>query len=494
MRLNDTGRYGYRVMRVRSASNAALVAALAAATALSGCASVPDTPAPQVMRDPATLEAAQAFAAPQGAFPDDRWWTVWGDPALDALVAEALAASPDLAVATARARQAQALVGQARAATLPTIGLEATAGGTRPSQNQGFPIDIIPGELRDQGRIGLSFAFDPDLWGRNRAALAAATSAAEAATVDLAQARLMLASTLVSTYAELNRAFAVRDRALAVQANAEGELALAEARVASGLDNASTLHRAREELARAQGTVAASDAAIALLRNALATLVGAGPDRGLAIARPTLGDARVLALPDELPLGLVARRPDIVSARLRAESAAARVGVARADFYPQVNLSAVLGLQAVGLDVLFRQSSLTTNFGPVLSLPIFEGGALAARYQGAGAAYDEAVAHYNATLLAAVQQVADAVATKRGIASELAAARLAEDEARASFALIRQRVEAGLADRRALLAADRQVILASQNLSAIVSRDRQADIALAVALGGGFHLQADQTR
>lgn len=468
-----------------------LAAGLAAAT-LSACASVPDLGEAPQPRAPGSLVAAQALAAPPASFPDDRWWIRWQDPQLDALVAEALAGSPDVALATARLVQAEAQLGQARAAGEPQVDLEASAGGVRPSLNQGFPRGFLPENVRSQGYLGLNFAFDPDLWGRQRAQLAAATSSARAAEVDAAQARLLLASSVVRTYADLMGAFARRDRALETIANAEADLGIARERNARGLDSAMPLRAAEESLDRAQGSLALADEEIAVARNMLAALVGQGPDRGLAIARPQMADPFALALPQNLPADLVGRRPDLVAARLRAEAAAARIGVARADFYPSVNLAALIGLQAVPLDLLFRQSSLTTQFGPALRLPIFEGGAIATRYEGARAQYDEAVAAYDAALLTAVRQVADAAAQKRAIAAQLAETREAEAAARSQLALARQRADAGLADNRAVLSEERDVIAAERSVAALVARDRQADVALAVALGGGFDDMTDE--
>lgn len=470
-------------MRIRSRTAFAASVALAA---LSACASVPDLGPTPELRAPASLAAAQALQAAPAAFPDDMWWTRWQDPQLDALVAEALAGSPDLAQATARLAQAEAMVAQAGAAGEPQLDLEASAGGVRPSLNQGFPRGFLPENVRSQGYLGLNFGFDPDLWGRQRAQLAAATSTAQAAEVDLAQARLMLAASVVRTYADLLGAYARRDRAVETIANAQADLALARQRNARGLDSMVPLRAAEEALDRAEGSQAQADEEIALSRNMLAALVGEGPDRGLAIARPQMADPFALALPGNLPADLVGRRPDLVAARLRAEAAAARIGVARADFYPSVNLAAVIGLQAVPVDLLFRQSSLTTQFGPALRLPIFDGGAIAARYQGARAEYDAAVAAYDATLLTAVRQVADAAASKRAIATQLAEAREAYSAAQAQLALVQQRVDAGLADNRAMLAEQRDVIAAERTVAALVARDRQADVALAVALGGGF--------
>lgn len=470
----------------RGASMTKQLHLLTAFFALTGCATVPVLEAPPAIRDPASLSLGDQSDAAQIPFPSDAWWTALGDPALNRLIDEALGSAPDLAAAQARARRALAFQSQAKATTLPTLGIEGNTGAIRQSQNQGFPPGLIPGDVRDQGQIGALVNFDLDLWGRKRSALAAATSAAIAAQADLAQSRLLLQSAIVSTYADLDGLFASRDLVAARLENASAELDLMKVRQARGLENLAALSEAEGRLARTSGELQAVDEAISLTRNALAALAGAGPERGQSIARPQLRAPQALGLPADLPVNLVGRRPDLVAARLRAESAAARIGVARADFYPDINLAALVGFQAIGLDNLFQQSSLTANAGPALRLPIFDGGAARAKYRAARAEYDEAVSLYNAALIEAIRQVADAAATKRSLADQIAAAQTAVTAAERQLATTQQRYAAGLENRRAPLAAERALLAAKANLSALNTRNRQADIDLAVALGGGF--------
>lgn len=453
---------------------------------LSGCASLPQLDAPPAMRDPAELTGAAVLAADDGDFPTERWWLMLNDPGLDQLVVEALAASPDLAGAAARARRAAAFQDQAQAALRPTVAAEASGAGVRISQNQGFPPGLIPGDLLSRGRIAALAEFDLDLWGRKRSALAAATSAAQAAQADIAQARLLLVSAIVAAYVDLDQLFARRDLAEAALDNGRQEQALIAARAAQGLENSAAASRAEIQVSRAELELAAIDEAIALSRNALAALAGGGPDRGLAIARPALAEPRPLALPANLPLDLVGRRADLVAARLLAESAAAGIGVARADFYPDINLAGLVGLEAIGLGSLFSGSSLIANVGPALRLPLFDGGAARAGYRAARAEYDEAVSQYNAVLIGAVRQVADALTTKRSLADQIRAALRAEDGARANLSVASEQYAAGLVDRRSVLAAERELIATRAALVALNNRNHQADAALAVALGGGF--------
>jgi NodT family efflux transporter outer membrane factor (OMF) lipoprotein len=347
-------------------------------------------------------------AAAPAAWPASDWWTVYGDPQLDTLIREALVGSPDLAIAIARVRRADALTQQAGASRLPTLDVAASGGVTKQSYNNGIPPAFVPQGWNDTGNVHGALGFDLDLWGRNRAAYAAARSDAAAAQLDYVQASLILSTSIADAYADLARLFAeraVQQTALEVR---EQTLTLVRDRVASGLDTQAELKQASAAVPAARSDLAGTDEQIGLTRNRLAALLGAGPDRGLAIGAPSVTIA-ARGIPANVTTDLVGRRPDIAAARVRVEAEASRIKVARADFYPAVNLSAIIGFQSLGLSNLFKDGSDYGSVGPAISLPIFRGGALQGQYRGARAAYDEAVASYDRTVTDAYRAVADAV-------------------------------------------------------------------------------------
>jgi len=182
-----------------------MISLLAGAMALSGCAVVPDLGGKPQMRGPAQFATQSSFAAPVADWPTEAWWTGYGDPQLDQLMGEALAGSPSLAQAAARVRSAQARAGEARSATLPSLGFNGQAAENKQSYNAGFPRAFVPQGYNDAGKATLDASFDLDLWGRNRAALAAATSEAEASLADAAQAKLLLTTNLAAAYADFVR-------------------------------------------------------------------------------------------------------------------------------------------------------------------------------------------------------------------------------------------------------------------------------------------------
>ncbi|HEX7743278.1 MAG TPA: TolC family protein, partial [Sphingobium sp.] len=183
----------------------------AVALLLSGCAAVPNLgPRPDV-RTPHSIAAQQSLTPGDAIWPSENWWRIYGDPQLDQLMEEGLRASPDVAAAAARFRQAVGAAQQAGAPLLPSADLDASAAATRQSYNMGFPKEFVPAGWLGTGRIALDLGFDLDLWGRNRAALAAATSDANAARIDAQQARLALTTGLADAYADLARLYDARD-------------------------------------------------------------------------------------------------------------------------------------------------------------------------------------------------------------------------------------------------------------------------------------------
>ena len=462
-----------------------IFAATAVLGLLAGCATVPDVGPKPFPAAAESLDSRVTFAGAVGQWPAEGWWEGFGDAQLDTLIAEGLKGSPDVAIAAARVRAADAMAQQAGAALLPRVGAEASAGGVQQSKNMGIPPEFVPDGIQDTGHIAATFSFDLDLWGRNRAALAAATSEAEAARVDEAQARLMLTTGIASAYADLAgyyRALDVANDAVRVR-TASADLSGERAR--AGIENQASQRQAESRGASARADVVALEEAIATTRNRIAALVGAGPDRGLSIIRPQIARPS-LGLPGNAGIDLIGRRPDIVAARLRSEAAAKRIDVARADFYPNISLSALLGLQSLGLSNLFKSGSEYGNGGAAISLPIFEGGRLQGRYRGSRADYDVAVATYDRTLIGALRDVADIVAQRAATERQLIGRREALGAAAEASKLAGLRYRAGLSNQIVQLTAEDSMVALSRAVADLEARQLVLDIALIRALGGGY--------
>jgi NodT family efflux transporter outer membrane factor (OMF) lipoprotein len=462
-----------------------------AAALLSACSTVPKLGQSELLRTPQTI-AAQQSLQPQGTaqWPVEGWWKNYGDAQLEALIEQGLRNSPDIAVATARMRRAAAQAQEAGASLGPSLDASSSVGFEKQSHNNGFPeqfIALLPQGFQDRAQVGINLEFDLDLWGKNHAALAAATSDARAAAIEAAEARLLLATTIASAYADLARLFDARDvRENAVSIRIASEKLVTE-REANGLDNRGSVRQAQAQTLAARSELAYADELITLRRHQLAALVGAGPDRGLAIARPALASTLPSGLPEGVTTDLIGRRPDIAAARERVEAAAKRVAVAKADFYPAVRLSAMAGLQAVGIGNLFENNSTFGSAGPAISLPLFHGGALRGRYRGAAALYDEAAASYNQVVIAAYNQVADSVTSKRVIAARLIGARKALAAGEEAYAIAKLRYEGGLSPYIDVLNIEDRLLSVRVALAELIAAARSTDIALIRALGGGYN-------
>ncbi len=470
---------------------------------LAACAAVPDLGTKPEIRAPASVAAEHSLAAAPIAWPGDGWWRAYGDPQLDALIAEGLRASPDVAAASARFRQAAGAAQQAGAALLPTLDGEASAAATKQSYNMGMPSNFVPQGWLGTGRVALDLGFDLDLWGRNKAALAAATSQARAAEIDAQQARLALTTAIADAYADLAR---LHDEADIAQRTLDIRLAsqkLVADRRTNGLETRGSVRQTDATVSSARAQLAGARMAIELRQHQIAALIGAGPDRGLSIARPKVGAIAPLGLPADVTTNLVARRPDIAAALARTEAAAKRIKVARADFFPALRLSAMVGMQSLGYETIFNgtsgsgsakpftnslfdKDSLFGSVGPAISLPIFHGGALQGQYRGARATYDEAVASYDRTVLAAYREVADAVTTRRTLDQRLTDARAAVAASQDAYTIAQKRYKGGLSTYLDVLNVEDQLLAARQSLAGLEASAFSTDIALIRALGGGF--------
>lgn len=464
---------------------------LLAAAIATGCASTGGLEPQARPLDADGLQAQRSLAGvafSEAGFPRQDWWTALGDAQLDALVAEALRGAPSLQAADARVRQAQAQVGLADVARKPDLSASAQLTSVR------LPETLAPaplgGELNTSGVLMLDFKWAPDLWGGQRAQYEAAVGQLRAAEVDAQAARLMLSSNIARTYIALAQAHDAHDVAERDARRSSTLLDLGRQRVEAGLDNQMQLRQAESGIAAARQQSQAAQQQIDALRNALAALLGQGPDRGLAITRPQLIAATAPALPSVMPSELLGHRPDVVAARWRVEAASRGIDATKASFKPSVNLSAIVGLAAPGLSELFGSDALLGFGGPALSLPIFDGEHLRANLAKSDADYDLAVASYNQSLVAALHEVADAVQAARSLDAQVASATQARDAASKAHDLASARYKAGLGTQLDVLAAQRPLLQLDQQLASLRAQRYLAAIDLDRALGGGLALSS----
>jgi NodT family efflux transporter outer membrane factor (OMF) lipoprotein len=449
------------------------------------CASVPHLGPKPIPHAAGDYASSKSLAGSTAEWPGDGWWKRYNDTQLDQLINEGLADSPDLAAAAARFRRAQGLAQAAGAKLLPTIDAIGVVSKGNPSNNLGIPVDS---GFKDFATTGLSFNFDLDLWGKNRAALRAAKKDSNAARYDAQEARLMLTTGIASTYADLTALYAQRDSLKSALDIRTKTLELVKQRVDAGLDNDSALRLSEARIPQTKADLAATDEAIMLNKHALAELMGQGPDRALTIERPAPGSLEAQGLPVNASIDLVGRRPDIAAARMRLEAAAERIKEARADFYPNISISALAGFSSLGLSSLFSAGSGFASVTPAVTLPLFHGGALQGQYRGRRGEYDEAVALYDGQLIQALRETADAVTSQKSLVDRLGQSRSALASYEQALELARIRYKQGLSTYLDVLIAEEGVVSARLVVAQLETRAFTLDVQLVRALGGGFQI------
>lgn len=452
-----------------------------------GCASTEGlAPTTHPLQADALAASRSLGGAPTGTFPTATWWAAFGDPQLDALIAEGLAGHPSLEAADARLRQAVAQAGLAAAARRPTVAAGAQYSGLR------IPPTLAPpplgGDYKGIVLLTLNLRYTPDFWGGQRARHEAAIGQVRAAEIEAQAARLGLASNIARTYVALAQAWQVLDLADEEASRAQRVFALGRQRVRAGLDNQVQLRQSQVLVAAAAQQAQAAQLQIDSARHALAALVGKGPDRGATIGRPAVLAAAGPDIPSIVPSELLGQRADVVAARWRVEAASRGIAASKAEFYPTVNLAAMAGLAAGGLANLLSTDALLVQGGPALTLPILDGGRLRSSLARSNADYDLAVAAYNGSLLTGLREVADALDSARSLDVQIASVEAARDAARAALGLATSRYRAGLSTQLEVLAAQRPLLQLHQQLATLRAQRLLAVVDLDQALGGGLSL------
>lgn len=419
------------------------------------------------------------------AWPADDWWKTLGDPQLDSLIREALRDSPDMQVASARAHQALAAAYAADAARMPTVDASAGISRSRLARDQD---PLLAGDTYSTVRkVDASFNYNFDLWGGQRAAWEAALGQARAAEVDRQAAQLTLAADVARAYSDLGQAYIIYDLASEDLERTRQMLDLSKRRLSSGIDSQYQYQQTESLEASSQEQQIDAEKKLKSAKIALAVLLGKGPDRGNELTRPQVLAPSAVAVPSVLPAELLGRRPDLVAARWRVEAASKNIAAGKANFYPNLNLSASAGAEALLGDAMFGSASRFFNIAPTVSLPIFDGGRLRADLDARDADYDLAVAQYNKSLVKALGDVSDTLSQLREIGRQIQAQQHAAQIVQSSYNTVVQRYGSGIGNYLDVLSIEQQLLQAQRQLANLNAEQIDLSIQLMQALGGGFH-------
>ncbi|RUL77482.1 efflux transporter outer membrane subunit [Dyella choica] len=401
-------------MKTKPAVRVRPLLVMLAATLISACDLAPQYSRPSTPPVSAYKEAGQWITAtPSDAIPRENWWTVFHDATLDTLEARVTQANQDLQGAIARFDEARADARQAQADFYPTIDANGSATRNHLSGNVANPL---PHRTFQQYNLGLDFSYELDIWGRVRNEARAGKYRTEASAGDLATLDLSVHAELAVDYFLLRGYDSEQDILDRTVQNYQTNLDLTEARIKVGYARKSDVSAARAQWESARTQAAEIKLKRAKLEHAIAILTGV-PPANLSLPGHLL-DVEPPSIDAALPSQLLERRPDVASAERRVAAANADIGVARAAYFPTINLNTLIGLAAGGAGSVFSASSQAWSFGPSATLNVFDGGRRGAINAKARAQHDEAVATYRQTVLKAFGEVEDNLVSLNQLAQE----------------------------------------------------------------------------
>ena len=466
-----------------------LAVAGSALALLSACAVGPAYEKPQVAATalPATYKAQDGWKVATPGDLTDRgdWWTLLGDPQLDALIGKVNVSNQTIAAAEANYRQARAIVREQRASLFPTIDLSgsATRAGGSASVNNASGSGSA-----SRYQVGIGASWEPDLWGRIRAGVSGAKASAQASEADLAGARLSMQGELAVNYLGLRQTDA---EIVLVAKTVEGyqrSLTITQNRYNAAIAPKSDVLQATTQLAGAQADLESLKQTRATYENAIATLVGE-PASSFRLAADLAWSARIPEIPAGVPSTLLERRPDIAAAERRVAAANADIGVARAAFFPTIGLSAGGNSSASGLGNLFSASANTWSLGLSAAQTLFDAGARKARVEQARASYDATVADYRQTALSAFEDVENQLTAVGALERRYALLKTSSDAADQTEQMLLNQYKAGQVAYTDVVQAQASALSARRALlTAAVARQTTA-VALIQALGGGWKVE-----
>jgi NodT family efflux transporter outer membrane factor (OMF) lipoprotein len=467
----------------------------AAAVALAGCMVGPNYHRPQMALAPSYKEQGWSPVKPADLSPRGDWWTVFNDPTLSALEAKVAIDNQTVAGAEAAYRQAEALVREQRAALFPTVDLN--GGATRAGSGGGSGGTVITsgggtsvvtgggGRSSTTYRASVAASWDLDVWGRVRRGIEAARGSAQASEADLAGARLSAQGTLAADYFNLRETDVAIALLTETAAGYQKNLQIATNRYNAGIGAHSDALQAQSQLASTQADLADLGRTRAAYEHAIAVLTGATPESFDLPADPNW-KPDVPVVPASLPSTLLQRRPDVAAAERRAASASAQIGVETAAYFPDISLSGSYGFSAAELGKLFSASNNVWSYGISAAETVFNGGLTGARVSAARANYDQAVANYRQTVLAALQNVEDQLAATRILADEYTLREQASHDADQALTMVMNQYREGQVDYTSVVVAQVAALNARRSMVQAAALRQTTAVALIQGLGGGW--------
>lgn len=480
-----------------------------AALILTGCSLLPIEHRPDINlptkfaesdeRNFTPLQAAEDPGQWQPAEPADTqqpspWWQIFGDPVLMSLEEEALRENPDVSIAMARLKQSRALTSRSESARFPDINAGFGPTRQRSSSAEAGRGDGSPGTTQTLWRAQASVAYEADLFGRVASSIVAAQADAAQQQALSHQMLLLIQSDVARTYFALRQLKCEQGLLRDTVKLREDAAMLLDRKLEVGSVARYVVDQAKAELFSARSEQLAVEQQLGLASHALATLLGKTSVKFLDEVKPL--DIVSVQLPPGLPSKLLERRPDIAAAERAMAAENARIGVARAAFFPALSLTGSLGYESSELGNLFNWSQRTFLLGPLvgtaLSMPIFDGGRRKADIARVRARYEERVAEYRKTVLQAFREVEDSLVSMRTLDGRIAHLQAAVEASSSSARSAQARFDEGDVDYLLVADAERTRLRNRQSLIQSEGERARATVDLILSLGGGWQAQKTQ--
>jgi len=461
------------------------------------------TPSPPILIATPTcaLKEAQEEALNEATYtvdewPDQEWWHFFGDPQLNALVAQALTDNPSMAAAEARIKSAFARGDKAHVPFFPTLDFETDTTRLHQSKNGIFGIlaasdPLYPITYRQQN-MSVSLSYEFDFFKKHKNELIAALDQVQVAKAESYVSRLALSISVAQTYFQMHIMKSRANIAQKLLSNKQAMSTFVAQRQKNGLENEAAFNNSIFDILNTERYLSQiqEDAAVSGIE--LQALIAG--DFTTPIEDVEFSDSlEAFPLPCDLPLDLLAHRPDVWAHRWRVEATAHQICAARAAFYPNINLTGLLGFQALGnLPLFVFNSTYGLLYGPALHLPIFEGGALQADLDLRTQEYQIAVADYDSTVLTAVKEVLNALVVLQKTGERYDTAKRAETLARKNYEQAHQRQQHALISRFDVLSSENDWLQAVDTRFQTFFACLQARLALIRALGGGYEVSCER--
>lgn len=413
------------------------------------------------------------------------WWNRFHDPQLNQLISIALADSPDMQKAANRVRKANELANYAKSALFPFIDASGYLTRERFSET-GIVPPPFNGRTFNIADLALNFNYEFDFWGKNSEALAARVNAACASKANYAYTRLILSTAVAETYFQLQSAIAQQKIALATLKQRQEMYAITKSLAGHEIESDIPVKVSLTDVQNAKLTVNQYKLLEKLLRNRLALLMGKNPLSTTIEVRPFAYHKNAIRFPTYIPANQLTMRPDVAAACLRAKAAAHQINVAKARFFPNINLLGFLSYQSIQTGHLFDPENQNNAITGAFDLPIFDAGARRANLGVRYAEYDFAVNVYNKTLLNALKDVADQAANLKTLNAQLAVQNTALQAAARNYKMMRARYNNGIVDYLPVLQIKGALLQQQAEQIDYQTRHLRSVVAMIKALGGDY--------